>query len=129
MPSGNRIYYARRSQPPVLALMVDAYRRHPDVPSADSKKLVQETLPALDKEYRWWMEQRNVTVQSADGQLRALLNVYRPTVNGLPLTHPRPESYQDDLVRASNLSDASSKARRPILPSVITPIIFFLYLP
>lgn len=113
VPAGNRVYYGRRSAPPVLALMVDSYRRHPHVTVGQGKKLVQETLPALEKEYRWWMEQRNVTVRSADGQLQAILNVYRAGLLAAPMTHPRPELYLQDVHRASNLSDPSSEIRQP----------------
>ncbi|GAV04752.1 Treh [Ramazzottius varieornatus] len=108
VPAGNRVYYGRRSAPPVLALMVDSYRRNPHVTVGQGKKLVQETLPALEREYRWWMEQRNVTVRSADGQLQAILNVYRAGLLAAPMTHPRPEFYLQDVHRASNLSDPSS---------------------
>ena len=55
VPNGGRVYYLNRSQPPLLAEMVRALvRRAPDGPKRE--ELIQQALPLLDAEYRWWME-------------------------------------------------------------------------
>ncbi|XP_055355268.1 trehalase-like [Paramacrobiotus metropolitanus] len=89
-PNGNRIYYLKRSQPPFLALMLDLYRLHYNVPNqTDTLLLIKEMLPALQKEHDFWMNKRRIEV-SHNGKTY-LLNVYRGDIK-----HPRPESYLED---------------------------------
>lgn len=99
IPNGNRTYYLSRSQPPFFAAMV--------------KLLMSEKrdysgigyLPALKKEYRFWMNNKG-------------LDVFRRTVtiNGEILNRywddnpvPRPESYREDFLLAGKL-DSAGKA-------------------
>lgn len=101
IPNGNRTYFLSRSQPPFFAAMVNLL--------ADSKgdSAVAKYLPALEKEYAFWMDGaasltndapafRRV-VQVGDGQV---LNRYfddRP--------EPRPESYREDVELAEGLTE------------------------
>ena len=61
VPNGGRVYYTRRSQPPMLASMVDAL-----VPSLRSSgqldKTLEEWLPVLEAEHLFWLENRTVNV-------------------------------------------------------------------
>ncbi|XP_054459296.1 trehalase isoform X2 [Anoplopoma fimbria] len=93
VPNGGRIYYERRSQPPFLTLMVESYYQ-----ATKDKEFLRAALPALEQEYRFWMQNRSVTVKVNGAEHQ--LNRYNVQV-GLP----RPESYTDDLELAEGLTD------------------------
>ncbi len=101
IPNGNRSYYLSRSQPPFFALMVELTAAR----SRDSAAIYATFLPALSKEYAFWMEgadslepgkaHRRV-VRLKDG---TLLNRYWDDRDS-----PREEAYREDVetARASN---------------------------
>eukprot|EP00158_Paraphelidium_tribonemae_P005393 Partr_v1_DN27315_c1_g1_i3_m46233 putative trehalase len=92
VPNGNRVYYTRRSQPPVLVQMVrDAFVSRHDF------ALLERALPYLLKEYRFWMSRRVHYLSDVDS-----LNIYSSD-----LMQPRPESYLEDLQLAARLKDPS----------------------
>lgn len=62
VPNGGRVYYTRRSQPPLLTQMVILYYQ-----MTGDWELVQEVLPVLDKEYQFWLENRTVAVTLCSG--------------------------------------------------------------
>ncbi|XP_070685049.1 trehalase [Pempheris klunzingeri] len=93
VPNGGRIYYERRSQPPFLTLMVKSYYQ-----ATKDKEFLRAALPALEQEYRFWMQNRSVAV-TVNGT-EHVLNRYYVEV-GLP----RPESYTDDVELAEGLTD------------------------
>ncbi|XP_055348794.1 trehalase-like isoform X2 [Paramacrobiotus metropolitanus] len=101
MPNGNRVYYQKRSQPPVFALMVDAFCQHPSVPREKGLAVVQEMLPYLEKEYKFWMTERRVDV-SIRGKIYTM-NRYRGGMN-----QPRPEMYREDVEQAALLKNGRS---------------------
>ncbi len=93
VPNGNRTYYLSRSQPPFFSLIVDV------VCDIKGKSMLKKYLPALEKEYAFWMDgSEKLTVENfshrrvvrlEDG---SILNRYwddKPT--------PRPESYKEDV--------------------------------
>lgn len=91
VPNGNRVYYLNRSQPPVLTLCVgviyDAINK-----KADRLSWLREALPTLEKEYRWFAQQRSAFLPSTDPNHNDLsLSCYN--VNN---TLPRPESFLED---------------------------------
>lgn len=106
IPNGNRNYYLGRSQPPYFALMVELL--HGKKGDAVYKKF----LPALEKEYRFWMD-------GADGKLKtqsayrrvvklpggAVLNRYYDDYNA-----PRQESYREDVETAKRYTGTDGKA-------------------
>ena len=53
IPNGNRIYYNRRSQPPLFIAMFQAYF---DV--TNDEAFLQENIEYLDKEFAYWMANR-----------------------------------------------------------------------
>ena len=57
VPNGGRVYYIRRSQPPLLTQMVDLYYNR-----TGNKTFLQDMLPSLKREYEFWMENRTVDV-------------------------------------------------------------------
>ncbi|TKS80711.1 Trehalase [Collichthys lucidus] len=93
VPNGGRIYYERRSQPPFLTLMVESYYQ-----ATGDKEFLRAALPALEQEYRFWMQNRStpVTVNGTEH----VLNRYHVEVGS-----PRPESYTDDLELAEGLPE------------------------
>lgn len=92
IPNGNRNYYLGRSQPPYFALMVDLLQRH-------QSNAYQTYLPAMEKEYRFWMDgKQHLSKTTAYRRLVRLpdgsvLNRYWDDVN-----KPRQESYREDVM-------------------------------
>jgi alpha,alpha-trehalase len=107
VPNGNRSYYSSRSQPPFFALMVQL------VVERDGAAAYAEFLPALKREYEFWMDgaatlhgisaHRRV-VRLGDG---SLLNRYwddRDT--------PREEAYREDVATAQASTRPASEVYR-----------------
>lgn len=96
IPNGNRIYYTKRSQPPLFAHMVSEYaqvveEREP----ARYREVLQEFVWPLVTEMDFWLNRmENVTV---GGRVYKLAK-YRVEVDG-----PRPESYLEDFRLAQHL--------------------------
>jgi alpha,alpha-trehalase len=91
IPNGNRNYYISRSQPPFFCLMVEL------LASIKGKQVYKTYLPAMEKEYAYWMEGASTVkkdapykrvVQLKDG---TILNRYWDDN-----TTPRQESYKED---------------------------------
>ena len=59
VPNGGRVYYSRRSQPPLLTQMVAAYYN-----ATGNDSFVKEMLPVLEQEYQFWQENRSVFLDS-----------------------------------------------------------------
>lgn len=97
IPNGNRNYYLGRSQPPFYAMMVKVLQ--------ESDSLApMHYLPALEKEYNYWMEGADQLQKSGDVKLQVvmlddglILNRY---IDRIPL--PRPEAYKEDYHVASS---------------------------
>ena len=98
IPNGSRTYFLGRSQPPFFALMVDllAAKKGPQV--------WEKYLPALEKEYTFWMigssqlssqlsEQKRVVLLDSD----VILNRHWDNFDG-----PRDEMLADDVLVANN---------------------------
>jgi alpha,alpha-trehalase len=93
IPNGNRSYYLSRSQPPFYALMLRVLAR------AKGKDVLKQYMPALQKEYDFWM----AGAQEVTAQNPAARRVVRMP-NGTLLNRywddepqPRPEAYKEDL--------------------------------
>ncbi|KXH62301.1 trehalase [Colletotrichum nymphaeae SA-01] len=92
VPNGARIYYLNRSQPPLLAQMVRLY-----VEYTSDRSILERAIPLLIKEHEFWTTNRTVEVNK--NGTTYTLNQYNVTN-----TQPRPESYREDYVTASNAS-------------------------
>ncbi len=97
IPNGNRLYYATRSQPPVLALMGRFV-------SEDNQQLKASLLTGLQREYHFWMQR-----QTEHREAASFRNVMLE--NGVVLNRyfdinesPRPESYREDKHLAEDLA-------------------------
>ncbi|GAB7366783.1 hypothetical protein MBLNU230_g0734t1 [Neophaeotheca triangularis] len=107
LPNGLRRYYLNRSQPPVLTQMVRAY-----VEYTNDTSILDRAIPILIKEHDFFMTNRTVEVQVDNATYS--LNHY-----AVSNTQPRPESYYEDYVTATN---ESYYAESGIIYPVNTPL-------
>eukprot|EP00094_Tigriopus_californicus_P007335 TCALIF_07059-PB protein Name:"Similar to Trehalase (Apis mellifera)" AED:0.31 eAED:0.31 QI:0/0.7/0.81/0.81/0.8/0.81/11/303/598 len=84
IPNGNRIYYNRRSQPPLFISMVDEYHK-----ATGDDTFVESLLDSMDREFQFWLANRTEFVTLNNKEYRVA--VYNVEVDG-----PRPESYRED---------------------------------
>ena len=94
IPNGNRNYYLTRSQPPFFSMMVALLAEQYE----DQRPIWLKYLPAMEAEYKWWME--GEAELSADNP--AVLHTVR-MVDGSVLNryydrgdYPRAESFRED---------------------------------
>ncbi|WKY10032.1 hypothetical protein Q1695_002409 [Nippostrongylus brasiliensis] len=93
VPNGGRVYYLRRSQPPLLAGMVYEYYE-----VTKDKEFIRKMLPILEKELLFWQTNRmvNVTVNGTTYM------AYRyNTMSNMP----RPESFAVDVKKAQSIQN------------------------
>jgi alpha,alpha-trehalase len=90
VPNGARRYYENRSQPPLLTQMVRVY-----VEYTQNYTLLERAIPILELEYEFWVNNRTVELERAGKKYS--LNHY-----AVSNTQPRPESYYEDYVTATN---------------------------
>lgn len=97
IPNGNRSYYLSRSQPPFFSLMVGL------LAEAKGDSIYQVYLPALEKEYQYWMraDPLKLSTESAHN--------YVVKVDGFTMNRywddrqmPRQESYREDVETAAH---------------------------
>ncbi len=103
IPNGNRNYYLSRSQPPFFSLMVKLLAER------KGKEVYTTFLPALEKEYAYWMDKSAATkhvVRMPDG---SILNRYYDQMNT-----PRQESYKEDVLIARENNQANPQIYRDI---------------
>lgn len=106
IPNGNRSYYKSRTQPPVLALMLELVLKHDDVVQISAQNpFFNRCLEAIETEYRMWMQGENSLAHSGASHRRVVrvgkfvLNRYRDDAS-----IPRPESYREDVELAAGLT-------------------------
>ncbi|XP_042333101.1 trehalase [Sceloporus undulatus] len=97
IPNGGRVYYERRSQPPLLSLMVESYLRH-----TNNTGFLRKNIALLEAEYRFWQEQRAINVSL--GGREYSLNRFHVQVG-----EPRPESYMKDVEVAAGLDEGAQQ--------------------
>lgn len=104
IPNGNRTYFLGRSQPPFFGAMVNLYAQYTSMEEA------AKFLPALQTEYDFWMEGKEMLSDENPMHRRVvkmgefILNRYYDDVQ-----EPRPESYREDveLAEGMNLEEAT----------------------
>ncbi|XP_058835761.1 trehalase-like [Topomyia yanbarensis] len=84
VPNGGRIYYNKRSQPPLLSGMVKSY-----VDATKDTKFAEDAVEILAREFEFFMNNYIVEVNGHH------LAAYRCKSSG-----PRPESYREDVISA-----------------------------
>ena len=97
IPNGNRSYYLSRSQPPFFSLMVEL------LAEVKGNGVYVEYLPALQKEYNYWMDETAPTQHTLKMPDGSILNRYYDQFDTA-----RPESYRQD-VEASEASEEDPK--------------------
>lgn len=107
IPNGNRHYYRSRSQPPVLALMIELLLEQ----SEQDSSFIQLCVEGLEKEYQFWMQ--GTEALSADKP--SFKRVVR-LAEGIVLNRywddrdaPRPESFKEDLESAQGLPEEQKR--------------------
>lgn len=88
VPNGSRKYYLGRSQPPFLAWMVSDY-----FTEIEDQSWLKHNIATLEKELRYWLEKKTITVEINRIQYKLLRYVSDKSAIG-----PRPESYYEDYV-------------------------------
>ena len=104
IPNGTRNYYLTRSQPPFYSLMVDAVSRK------DSTRLLNY-LPALEREYSFWMAGSDEISEQMPVK-RHLLRINDSIVLNRYFdsgTTPRPEAYKEDSHLAADRTTQDGK--------------------
>jgi alpha,alpha-trehalase len=96
IPNGNRTYYLSRSQPPFFSLMVALLA---DVKGA---RIREKYLPALEKEYRFWMRGESRVREGLRDTLRLVRLRGGEVLNRYwdERCAPRSESYREDVATA-----------------------------
>lgn len=84
IPNGGRVYYSKRSQPPLLAAMIKSY-----VDFTGDDEFAVNNVELLEHEFEYWMN--NHSVQAKGHNLFAY---------GDASVGPRPESYKEDVISA-----------------------------
>lgn len=84
IPNGGRVYYSKRSQPPLLAAMIKSY-----VEFTHDEQFAIDAVPTLAAEFEYFVDTHMVEVNGHK------LAVYRDSSVG-----PRPESYREDFENA-----------------------------
>ncbi len=82
IPNGNRVYYKSRSQPPFFCSLLDIVARYKGI------EAIRELIPALEKEYQFWMNSDRAVLVNDN----VTLNRYWDDNPA-----PRPESYREDI--------------------------------
>jgi alpha,alpha-trehalase len=95
IPNGNRSYYLSRSQPPFFGMMVQL------LASIKGKAVYKKYLPALQKEYNFWMD-GEATLKKGEAYKRVVKLDDGTVLNRYcdDLDIPRQEGYKEDIKTA-----------------------------
>lgn len=102
IPNGNRLYYLSRSQPPVFAHMLSVLERHNGTDAAVSY------LDHLEKEYRFWMDGKDLLADEGDSLHRRVASLGEETVLNRywdDRAEPRPEAHHEDVSLAERVDE------------------------
>ncbi|OLY80052.1 Trehalase [Smittium mucronatum] len=94
VPNGARSYYLNRSQPPLLAHMIDIYYK-----ATNDSSFAIQSVPALLKEHEFWSRFRSVYIPNQGPKTNHTM--YRYNAKS---TSPRPESFSVDYSLAARFS-------------------------
>ncbi|PSN49799.1 Trehalase [Blattella germanica] len=97
IPNGGRVYYLRRSQPPLLIPTVKTY-----VDKTNDTEFLKENIDLLEAEFMFWMKNHTVTVEK-ENKNYTLARYYAPSAG------PRPESYKEDYKHTEILKTPEEK--------------------
>ncbi|WP_250207522.1 trehalase family glycosidase [Alteromonas oceanisediminis] len=112
IPNGNRYYYATRTQPPILSLLLQLIiDTSDDVKVSQNDAFFMRSLKAIETEYRLWMDGADQLCSHGDSH-RRVINVQGFTLNRYwdDADGPRPESYREDIALAAKVPDGEKAA-------------------
>ncbi|EFO17509.1 trehalase [Loa loa] len=98
IPNGGRIYYLRRSQPPLFIPMVYEYYA-----ATKDDDFLASVIEAMEKELFFWKTRRSITIEK-NGRNYTVFR-YRAESN-----IPRPESYREDYVTTQHVLPSKKRA-------------------
>lgn len=98
VPNGGRIYYSKRSQPPLLIPSVKIY-----FDFTEDLDYIERNIGTMEREFSFWLNNHTVSVLGKDGRNHTLA-VYGDDSRG-----PRPESYFEDLHSAGIFASQEKK--------------------
>ena len=111
--NGARIYYSKRTQPPVVSLMVyDVYHELIKTNTSKGMELLNRSYALLIKEYNYWMTEKKCQIL---GISLENLNCYRGFAE-----FPRPESYKEDKILSENVKKLNTSVFREIIAGAET---------
>lgn len=93
VPIGNRIYYKRRSQPPILTRLVSFY-----VTATNDTDFAIKAAPFLDIEFKAW-----------DSSNAVIVNGHKLYIYGDITQGPRIDAYREDTLLANTLTNETDK--------------------
>jgi alpha,alpha-trehalase len=110
IPNGNRSYYLGRSQPPFFALMIELLCEE------NGEAMLTKYLPALEKEYQFWMKGSNELNKKNPCCNRVVLLEDAAVMNRYwdSKDEPRPEAFEEDKHIASLTKNNPAKTFRHI---------------
>jgi len=97
IPNGNRIYYNKRSQPPLFISMVDAYFQ-----AFNDKKFIEDNIEYMEKEFLFWRTNRTKEITVGD-------KTFKLARYNVEVDDPRPESYREDYGDAQELATVEER--------------------
>jgi alpha,alpha-trehalase len=100
IPNGNRSYYISRSQPPFFSMMVEL------LAEIQGKQVYTTYLPALEKEYNYWME--GIATLKPGQAFKRVVKLKDGTILNRywdESTTPRQESYKEDVETAAEAAN------------------------
>ena len=109
IPNGNRDYYRGRTQPPVMALLLELLLSQKDkLPQLSESNFLEGAVVSLEKEYQYWMRGSEQLSTDSNTQLRCVLMADGSVLNRYFDDHdgPRPESWREDSELASELPES-----------------------
>lgn len=103
IPNGNRSYYLSRSQPPILALLVDLVLQH----TPQDEFFMKRCVNAIQMENDFWMKGTHLLSDKQPNHARVVMMDDGSLLNRYwdDKSEPRPESYKEDIESAKNIDD------------------------
>lgn len=95
VPSGTRIYYLGRSQPPFLSWMVYDY-----FTATGDKAWLEQNIATVETELTYWLKKKTLTVELKGSGYTLLRYASDKYFKG-----PRPESYNEDYMNAQKVPE------------------------
>ncbi|KAI1701129.1 trehalase domain-containing protein [Ditylenchus destructor] len=105
VPNGGRVYYLKRSQPPLLTPMLYEYYQSNQANQQDDKFLFK-ILELLDKEMHFWYTRRSTNYTDSATKKSHIVYQYRAESNV-----PRPESYKEDMRKAADFRENDEEGK------------------